>query len=50
MGQLDELSEEEYGSQLFSMVQKQNSSNLMKDNVISSNTEFMNLDNLPDII
>ena len=50
LGNMDQLSEEEYGSQLFSMVQKQNSSHLMKDNVISSNTEFMNLDNLPDII
>lgn len=32
------------------MVQKHNSSKLMNENVISSNTEFMNLDNLPDII
>ena len=47
---MDDLSQDEYESQLFSMVQKQNSSHLMKDNVISSNTEFMNLDNLPDII
>lgn len=47
---MEEMSPEEYDSQMLSMIQKQNSSQLMKDNVISSNTEFMNLDNLPDII
>jgi len=54
LGEMRELSQDEYenhsDSQMFSMVQKQNSSQLMKDNVIWSNTEFMNLDNLPDII
>lgn len=46
----EEMSQEDFDGQMLSMISKQNSSQLMKENVIQSNTEFMNLDNLPDII